>query len=395
MLKRINNIYLIIIIFCSTSLYSLSSLGSGAKAAEFLGVLIVVVLLILYIVYGEVTHIRHNFTPFILLIFFSLITSMFMALYSRDQKLMDTFIAQRAMYYYLLYFLLHQLKIRPIDLERIFIAFGLLYVLLYLVQFFLYPKIIFDVFILSGRGTVRIYLKGSDYLAIAYFMSIHAFFRTNRIKYLLLILLFFSIYVLLGGRQTMATMAFTLVLFLIFSKKVKSRLMIGFLILVCAVLVSYMFQGIIQALVTQSLQDRSHGADYIRIVAAKHFLTDFFRTPVAYISGNGMYSNTSSYGLEISRLRSQGYYLSDIGLIGNYAIYGAFFIIGVLGICIKSLTIKINSNFIYIRYMFIAIVFALLTGGGFMYSDFICSTVCLLYLIDTSGYLPKENSKIE
>ena len=391
--RFLNNLFVIIIIICSTSLYSLSMLGSGTKIIELLGVGLIFVLLVLHIVYASQTKIRHNFTWLILFIFLSLITSMLMARFSRNQGFTETLFAQRAIYYYLFYFLLHQLKIKPEDLERIFIAFGLLHVFLYFVQFFLFPRIIFDVFMLSDRGTIRIYLKGSDYLAISYFMSIQAFLRTNKIKYLVLILLFFSIFILLGGRQTMAIMALTLILFIIFSKKVKSRLFIGFLVAVCISLVLVMFQGIFEALIKQSARDRSLGSDYIRFISARHFLTDFFRTPVAYITGNGMFSNNSNYGHEIRRLMMQGYFLGDIGLIGNYAIYGAFFVIGVIGICIKSLILRIKNNQIYIRYMFIAIILSLITGGGFVNSDFICATMCLLYLIDISHYTVTDKSE--
>jgi len=368
-------------------------LGSGTKIIELLGVGIIIVLLVLHIVYADHANIRHNFSWLILCIFLSLITSMFMARFSRDQGFAETLYAQRAIYYYLLYFLLHQLKIKPEDLERIFIAFGLLNVFLYFVQFFLFPRVIFDVFMLSDRGTIRIYMNGMDYLAISYFMSIQAFLRTNKIRYLLFTLLFFSIFILLGGRQTMAIMALTLVLFIIFSKKVKSRLFIGFLLAVCVFLVLLMFQGIFDALIKQSARDRSLGSEYIRFISARHFLTDFFRTPFAYITGNGMFSNSSNYGREIKRLMTQGYFLGDIGIIGNYAIYGAFFVIGVIGICIKSLIIRIENNHIYIRYMFIAITLSLITGGGFVNSDFICATMCLLYLIDISHFTINKKSE--
>jgi len=103
-----------------------------------------------------------------------------------------------------------------------------------------------------------------------------------------------------------------------------------------------------------------------------------------------MYSNNTGYGLEMSRLMAQHYFLGDIGLIGNYAIYGAFFVIGVIGICVKSIIIRISSNQAYLRYMFIAIVLSLLTGGGFANSDFICAAMCLLYIIDVSNLLTKE-----
>jgi len=387
MQQKINNLLVILRILCSTSVFRLSALGTLGKAAELLGIIIIVVFLLIHLVYSEQIIFKHYFTFAIVLIFFSLLTSMFMAKYSRDQNIVDTLLAQRAIYYYSFYFLLHQLKIKPRDLERIFIFFGLLHVVLYMLQFFLYPKVIFDVFMLSDRGTIRVYLKGSDYLAIAYFMSIQAFLRTNKIKYLIFTLLFFSIFILLGSRQSMAIMAFTLVLFIIFSKKVKSRLVIGFLIATCVSFVFIMFQDIFKALLLQSSQDMTLGSDYIRFLAAKYFLTDFFKSSFAYLTGNGMFANASSYGNEIERLKSSGFYLGDIGIIGNYVIYGAFFVAGVILICVRALRVKVEENQAYIKYMFIAILLSLITGGGFVNADFICTIVCLLYLIDVSNWL--------
>jgi len=395
MLKRIENIFVIIIILLSTSLFSISFLGPLTKIAQISGIILIFGLLAIYIVYSDKIHFKQNFKPYIVLILFSFVTSMLMAKFSRDQSLGDTVFAQRALFYYFFYFLLHQLKIKPRDLEQIFLFFGLLGVVLYLVQFFLYPKIIFNVFILSGRGTIRIYLEGASYVGVAYLISIQAFLRTSKIKYLLLILLFYSKFVLLGGRQTMAIMLFVLVLFIIFSKKVKSRIFIGFLVMVCIAIILYMFQDIFQALIIRSQTDVRQGDTYIRFIAAKYFLTDFFKNPLAYFTGNGMYKSDSEYGMEMIRIMSNGIFLGDIGLIGNYAIYGLLFVIGVLGICIKSILTKIHENYIYIKYMFITILMSLLTGAAFVESDFIVFVICLIYIVDVSKHYQSNKIDIE
>jgi hypothetical protein len=192
----------------------------------------------------------------------------------------------------------------------------------------------------------------------------------------------------------MAIMAFTLIMFLIFSKKVKSRILIGFCIIVSIFLIFIMFQGIFEAMLRESVRDRNLGSDYVRILAAKHFLTDFFKSPWAYVTGNGMFANNTSYEIEVNRLAANGFYLGDIGLIGNYALYGIFFVAGVFGICIKSLFIRIEEKYIYIRYMFVAIALSLITGGGFGNADFICFIACVMYLIDISYYKLLHNQNV-
>ncbi len=386
LLKRINILIIIVIIICSTGFFSLKALGSVQKAVELLGVILILGLLILHIVYGDRQLFKKNFAPFILLIFFGALTSMITASYVREQPMGVSFLAERAIFYYFLYFLLHHFKIRPRDLEIIFVLFGIVHMALYLIQYFAFPKVIFDVFMISHRGTIRIYLPGSDYLALCYFMSMFAWLRTNKIRYMIYMLASFSIFILLGGRQTMALMVFVLILAIFFSRRVKSRLLITALIAGSAVCVFYLFQDIFMEMLVSSNRDRSQGSGYVRIQATKFFLTTFFKNPIAYITGNGVPGFNSDYSKEVSLLRlSKGFYLGDIGVIGSYVMYGLFFILGVAGIFFKVFTTKIKEHYGYIKYMFIGSLLSLATGAGFSAADYICFLCCLLYIVDVSA----------
>jgi hypothetical protein len=194
----------------------------------------------------------------------------------------------------------------------------------------------------------------------------------------------------MGGRETMAIMVLVLVLFILFSRKVRSKILISLLLTAGVFAIFIIFQEVFQALFKQTTTDIARGNEYIRIVAIKYYLTDFFKTPWAYFTGNGMYSLETSYGREMSRITSMQYYLGDIGLIGNYVVYGPLFVIGVLGICFKSVFFRIMYRYIYIRYLFIAVLISLITGGGFGNSDFICFIMCIIYMIDISAFLNKE-----
>jgi hypothetical protein len=386
LLRRINNLFVIMIIVLSTGLFNLHKFGSGQKAAELLGIGIILGLLIIHFIYSDQKVFKMNFIPFIILIFLSLVTSMFTANYVREQSFGVSLFAQRAIFYYFFYFLLHQLKIKPRDLEIIFVIFGVLHIVLYLAQYFSYPKILFDVFMISDRGTIRIYLKGSDYLALCYFMSMYALLRTNKIKYLVYMLASFSIFVLLGGRQTMALMVLVLFLALLFTKKIRSRVLFIVMMAGCALLVFYLFQGIFMEMITTSNRNRAQGSNYVRISGTRFFLTDFFKSRIAYITGNGVPGSGSSYGSEMNLLRlSKGYYLGDIGVIGVYVTYGLFFILGLVGIFYKVFTTKIDEHYLYIKYMFLGAFLSLITGGGFAEPDFICFVCCLLYLVDVTA----------
>jgi hypothetical protein len=153
-----------------------------------------------------------------------------------------------------------------------------------------------------------------------------------------------------------------------------------------------MFQDIFRELLVTSNRDRSQGSSYVRIQATKFFLTNFFKTPVAYITGNGVPGNNSEYGSEVSLIRlSKGFYLGDIGMIGTYVMYGAFFVLGVAGIFYKAFTIRIQEHYCYIKYMFLGTFLSLVTGSGFGSTDFICFICCLMYIIDVTS-IPDESA---
>ena len=94
-----------------------------------------------------------------------LYTSMMTAGYVREQPVVSSRSGGKGDVLLLFLFPAARVKIRPRDLEIIFVSFGIIHIMLVFTQYFSYPKILFDVFMMSDRGTIRIYLKGSDYLA--------------------------------------------------------------------------------------------------------------------------------------------------------------------------------------------------------------------------------------
>jgi hypothetical protein len=397
MYRTFNNFLISFVILCSTSFYNIVFLSTQAhKIVDLAGLAIMIVLILLHAVYGNPVETKRHFTVFISLIFVSLVTSVFTAAYTREQTLFQSIFAERAIFYYLFYLLLHQMRPKTSDIEKIIIVFGILHGLLFILQYFAYPKILFDTFILIGRGTIRIYLAGSDYLAICFFMSSLAFLRTTRPRYLLFMLLSFSVFILLGGRQTMALMLFVILLAIVFGRKVRSRLGIFIIGAAGILLLFFLFQPIFQGMIEETTQNRTQGADYIRIRAAKYFLTDFYNTNVAYITGNGSAFSDTPYGNLFVKLRtSNAYYLGDIGILGSYVIYGIFFIAGVFGILIKAITRKLQSNNLYIKYVFIGFSLSLITGSGFEKADFICALCCLLYIVDVDQSVEKDQKVLQ
>lgn len=392
---KAENLVVIIIILCSTSFFRFSALGSLQKVAELAGIGIIIIFILLYEAYADKTDIKKHFTIPITLIIFSFFTSVFMANYIHNQDFGNTIYVQRALFYYFFYILLHQMRIKLRDLEYIFYVFGIIHIVLYLIQYFVYPTIIFDGYVSEMRETIRIYLAGADYMLIAMFISVQKFFRTNQLKHMVFPLISLSIFILLGGRQTLAIVIFVIVLFLLIDRRVHSRYTIIILGIIGATALFFIFQPIFEALLVQTHSDAEKAEDYIRIRAAIFFLTDFMEHPMAYLLGNGT-PYSSGYAREMHKFNIYwGYYIADLGLIGNYVLYGIFFVFGVIAICIKSLKIKIEDRYLYIKYIFIVVILSLITGGGFSKTDTICSIMLLLYILDVSHHSLKMHNTLK
>ncbi|HAH57998.1 MAG TPA: hypothetical protein DCL86_07610, partial [Bacteroidales bacterium] len=164
---------IIFLILASLELFSFTFIPESLlKILSIAGVGVIVLTIVLQLIYSPLEHFILNFKWEILLILIAVFTSMFMANSTYNQGFNTTLIAQRYMYYYLIYYMLHLIKIPDYHLEKIIVAFAVVYAAFYFLQYFAYPTRIFNVRVSQERGTIRIFQAGIAYLIIAYFMML-------------------------------------------------------------------------------------------------------------------------------------------------------------------------------------------------------------------------------
>jgi hypothetical protein len=382
MIKRLLIIY---IILTSLELYNIAALGESiVKMAQMTGIGLLLLIILLQSVYNREAGFKLNFKWEITAIFISLLLSVLMAYSGHGQSFSITIIAQRFMYFYLFYFALHQIRIPETDLENIMIYLAVAHGIFYIIQFFAYPTILFNVRVSSDRGTIRIFLQGLTYLILAYFYILHRLYENFRLSRLLLLLFLFSIFILMGTRQLIFTMFMLTMINVLLSNKVKSKLLIFTLVILATIPVFFMFQNIFLNMLMVSETQSAGFEEDIRIRSATYFLTDFFPNRLAYITGNGVDSANSGFGMMIQMYKDvYGYFQTDIGIIGDFSRYGVFFLIAVLSIIIRVLSSKIPEHLSYIKYLFITILLTFFTGGGaFGQGGSIVAICTTLYMID-------------
>ncbi|NJK95454.1 MAG: hypothetical protein HC905_11585 [Bacteroidales bacterium] len=201
-----------------------------------------------HFIYDKNIRLSRNFNTEINIIIVSVLFSMFGASLFHGQTFFQTAIAQKAIYFFAFYFLLSYIKIHPEELINLMVIFGIAYALVYIAQFIVFPKQLVSSKILEERGTLRIYMAGGEYSYFAYFFALYKFAKTHKVYYIFLMLLFLSIFIMLGSRQLIATIFGITMLFFLLSKQVKSKFAIGLLGFGLLVSVYFQFQEVFNSM---------------------------------------------------------------------------------------------------------------------------------------------------
>ena len=130
---------------------------------------------------------------------------------------------------YIFYFTLHNFNIKTETLEKIIFSLGIVIALAYIIQYLVYPVKIFDVGIKLDRGTIRIYMPGMIFHYIAFLYSFGKILNRFNIKYLVIFVCLFAIFILYGSRSIIINRVVSIIIMIILSKNVKSKYIIGFL----------------------------------------------------------------------------------------------------------------------------------------------------------------------
>ena len=363
------------------------------KSFEFLGIALVLFFFIIFYLYDRSFTIKENFNTPILILLFGVLLSMFGAMGFHEQSFSLTIWGERFIFFYIFYFLLSKLKPDPDFIIKVSLILGFTYSIIYLAQYIIYPHAIVSAYMFMDRGTLRIFMPGSGYLVLGYFICLYYFFKEYKVIYLIYLLLSLIIFILLGTRQVIASVGLVTILFLVQSKVVKGKAILIPLMALSIIPFYFIFQDIFNSMLDVTSHQSTNIEGNIRMRAIKFFLFEFFPNSISYITGNGMYGGNSYFARKIQSYADvYGFYLADIGLIGDYVKFGMFFVVGVIIIFVKVFRTKLSEKFMFIKYNFYVIILTLFTGGSaFAEGSNIVLLSIFLYLVDY--YKFRQNSE--
>jgi len=289
---------------------------------------------------------------------------------------------------WILFFYLLQIRISISTLERITFFYAGLYVLLYFYQLAHADSVLFG-WALSGdefseqRGIVRIVFPGAGIFILAVFMAINKLTSTNKSRILLAILgiLGLAIPILQVTRQFIFGVVLIYAIHFLSTQSLVKKIVFITVFFAAAFWFMTSDNEIARGIIETQQRDMQLGQDYIRVVAAEFFISDFSPNLITRILGNGPPSwGISSYGIYIRNLAdTKEFFLADVGLIGMYAMFGILPVIAYIMIWIKSFTIRLPKEYYYLKYYLWYLLLTSLTWYSVYHYSYLISTVFVLY----------------
>lgn len=305
-----------------------------------------------------------------------------------------------------MYFVLHKYNVKTEFLIKLFLALAIIRVLIFLIQQFTYPLYIFggvtegteslygfDYQVEVRSGIYRFWLNSFYLQVIAGLYSIYIFLESKKIVYLLIFLICCLGLYMDQSRTTLIIFALS-VLFLLIITEYKNKLLIFFLIGLFTALIAINYNSLFGELSTMTAENLND-KDYVRILAYKFYLFDYWKGPLTWLFGNGVPSMTSSYGHEIINIQKQKMLFTyDIGIIGSLNVYGLIFIFIFISYLYKILV----KYWIYIDpFLKVFLIFILLYSPLYFpihyQSGEDISWAIIFYLIDKSIQKSKQKMK--
>jgi hypothetical protein len=122
--------------------------------------------------------------------------------------------------------------------------------------------------------------------------------------------------------------------------------------------------------------------DYIRVLEGAYFLTEFSPHFANRVLGNGVpYGRDSEYYRFVSSLgEREGYYLSDVGMIAVYAMFGVVAVVAYALVWMKSFVLEVPKEYGYVRYYLWFLLATSLTSATVYELDYLVATVLALYV---------------
>jgi len=380
LLKRPKDIFVFFLILFSLNYFSPVDLPDIFKQLRYVYLIIAICISIFYLdLKGK------KFSVPVALIYISILISIPFAHFTWQQSWSDCFIGTLPYMIWICFFYLLHVKYPIEKLEKMLLIYGTLYIILYFFQLAHSNSVYFgfDEEFQESRGITRIIFPGGSVFFISVFIALNRF--NLKSKYKIVWLAFLIAGILIPILQvTRQLILFVLIIYTYHvSKKIQTRSKVMLVILITGITI-YLTKSnipVVQGIKDAQLETNSEGLENIRIKAAKYFINDLAPNNINKFLGNGVpHGEKSKYNIYTTILAdTKGYYLSDVGIVGIYIMFGIIAVLGYCLIWIRSFTIRLPEKYIYLKYYLWFLLFTCLTSNTVYGEGYLITNVLAIY----------------
>lgn len=314
------------------------------------------------------------------LLFSTICASMFW-----EQSIFITLTSLSPFYYLYIYFAIRLVKPSKNFVIGTIVLLGFAHALIVVMNKFLFQDIIFGFRAVESYGEViKTTVPGRSFLYLLYFFVLHKTLEEKiKITNSILIVLFLVLFLLMGRRVMLVSLIISSIyIYLNTTKKQSTAIIIPVVTVIFLVFsVYFLFYEFWFEMVGATTSQVANISDYVRVLSAQYYLTDFQPNTATQLLGNGFPSTRSSYGIFIQENLwvNYGFYMADIGLAGFYTMFGLFGICSFIIMFIKSI---IHSSSTIFTAFFIFFIFMAFFNKEIYSVDTLIAYSLLMYLIE-------------
>ena len=309
---------------------------------------------------------KSMFSKLIFIYLAGLFLSMLSSYYFRQQTIQESFWVYQSLYGILFYFIIKSFNLSIKDMEKIIIIIVSFFLVAYIVQYLVYPKLIFINEDQEYVGDIRIRMTGQALVSLGYFFCLNKQLANNKfnILYSVIIILCLLVIFLMGFRTMLlgivvvTSIAYIKIIGFSYKLLVYSLIAIfGVVLLLQTPVVSEKIESMIERQQTDNFSNN----DYIRLIQYQYYTKEHFKSIGEYVLGSGLpqRGNSSSgikasaYGTYMDGLVSSGLNWVDWGLLSMSWVIGIIPILVIIFYSIKIFRLRVSKQYEYIGLWFL------------------------------------------
>lgn len=333
---------------------------------------------------------------FTMLIF--LIASCIMGYIYWNQNFIQAFLASYIVYSAFWYFFFWKAKLNLKIAEKVLICMALIYSISYIIQWLIFPILIFDTQAMSENVlNTRLRLQGTALASIGFCLFYNKVLLKWDLKNAIFCILCFLPIALMGFRTMLVALIFCVVFLTIKIKGFNYKLLLPLLVItsIGIILINTKYgQNIIGDIQARQETDNFQNEDYVRIIGLNYYLHDHFHNVTEQILGCGMYYSGSEGEKLQEQIEPYGIKWNDWGVLGLSFYSGIITIIMLLYCTIVCALKKTNKEYVYLNAWMIYMLLCSITTAEFLRQGNTIIWALAAYLIIKNNLERKNGNNI-